>query len=167
MDIKIAFLNGNLEEEIYMDQAIGYVSKGQEDKVCRLKRSIYGLKQSSRSCYFRFYEAITSFSFAMVSEDHCVYVKRTTREIIFLTLYVDDILLVGNNLEMINATKQWLSSVFEMKDMGEVRYVLGVEIVRNRPKKILGMCQEAYIKRVLKRFRITIPNPLILQLKRV
>ena len=71
----------------------------------------------------------------------------------FLTLYVDDILLAGNNLQMINATKQWLSSVFEMKDMGEARYILGVEIVRNRPKKLLGMCQEAYIKRVLKRFR--------------
>jgi len=70
----------------------------------------------------------------------------------FLTLYVDDILLVVNNLEVINATKQWLSSVFEMKDMGEARYVLGVEIVRNRPNKLLGMCQEAYIKRVQKRF---------------
>ena len=71
----------------------------------------------------------------------------------FLTLYVNDILLVGNNLEMINATKQW-SSIFEIKDMGEARYVLGVEIVRNRPKKLLGICQEAYIKRVLERFRM-------------
>ena len=123
------------------------MSKGQEDKVCHLKRSIYGLKQSSRSYYFRFHEAITSFGFTMVSEDHCVYVKRT-RGIMFLTLYVNDILLVGNNLEMINATKQW-SSIFEIKDMGEARYVLGVEIVRNHPKKLLGMCQEAYIKRVL------------------
>ena len=98
MDARTRFLNGNLEEEIYMDQSIGFVSKGQEDKVCRLKRSIYGLKQSSRSWYFRFHEAITSFGFVMVSEDHCVYVKRTTREIMFLTLYVDDILLAGNNL---------------------------------------------------------------------
>jgi len=69
-----------------------------------------------------------------------VYVKRTTREIMFLTLYVDDKLLAGNNLKMINAIKQWLSSVFEMKDMGEAKYVLGVEIVRNRPKKLLDMC---------------------------
>ena len=78
MDIKTAFLNGNLEEEINMNQPIGFVLKVQEDKVCRLKRSIYDLKQSSRSWYFRFYEAITSFGFAMISEDHCVYVKRTT-----------------------------------------------------------------------------------------
>jgi len=103
MDVKTAFLNGNLEEEIYMDQ---------EDKVCCLKRAIYGLKQSSRSWYFRFHEVINSFDFAMVSEGHCVYVKRTTKGIMFLTLYVNDILLVGNNLEMINATKQWMCSVF-------------------------------------------------------
>jgi len=95
----------------------------------------------------------------MVLEDHCVYVKKTTKEIMFLTLYVDDILLAGNNLEMINTTKRWLSSVFEMKDMGEARYVLGVEIVRNRPKKLLGMCQEAYIKRVLERFRMHHSKP--------
>ena len=74
MDVKTAFLNGSLEEEIYMDQPFGFVSKGQEDKVCRLKRSIYGLKQSSRSWYLRFHEAITSFGLSMVSEDHCVYV---------------------------------------------------------------------------------------------
>ena len=105
MDVKTALLNVNLEEEIHMDQPIVFVSKGQEDKVCRLKRSRYGLKQSSRSWYFRFHEAITLFDFAMVSEDHCVYVKRTTRGIMFLTLYVDDILLAGNNLDMINTTK--------------------------------------------------------------
>ena len=66
----------------------------------------------------------------------------------FLTLYVDDILLARNNLKMIEVTKKWLSSDFEMKDMGEARYVLGMEIIRNRPKKLLDMSQEAYIKKV-------------------
>jgi len=89
-----------------MDQPTSFLSKGQEDKVYHLKRSIYGLKQSSRSWYFRFHEAITSFGFAMVLENQCVYVKRTIREIMFLTLYVVNILLDGNNLEMINTTKQ-------------------------------------------------------------
>jgi len=67
----------------------------------------------------------------------------------FLTLYIDDILLAGNNLEMIEATTKWLSFVFEMKDIGEIRYVLGVEIIRNHPKKLLGISQEAYIKNIL------------------
>jgi len=70
----------------------------------------------------------------------------------FLTLYVDDILLAGNNLEMINVTKQWLSSAFEMNDMGKARYILGMKIVGIRAKRLLGMCQEAYIKRVLECF---------------
>jgi len=72
----------------------------------------------------------------MVSKDHCMHIKRITRGIIFPTLYVDDIMLVGNNLEM---TKKCLSSVFEM-DMDEARYVLGVEIIRNHLKKLLGIC---------------------------
>ena len=90
----------------------------------------------------------------MVSEDHCVYVKKTNVGIMFLTLYVDDILLAGSNLEMINTTKQWLSSVFEMKDMDEARYVLGVKMVRDRPRKLLGLCQKAYIEKVLERFQM-------------
>jgi len=64
----------------------------------------------------------------MISENHCVYVKKTIEGIMFLTLYVDDVLLVGNNMEMIQTTKKWLSSAFEMKDMGEARYVLGIKI---------------------------------------
>jgi len=84
MDVKTAFLNCNFEEEIYMDQSIDFASKGQEGNVCHLKRFIYGLKQSSRSWYLIFHEAITLFGLSMVSEDHCVYVKRSTRGLCFL-----------------------------------------------------------------------------------
>jgi len=79
----------------------------------------------------------------MISKDHCVYVKRTTGEVLFLTFYVDDILIAENKFKMINATKQWLSSVFELKDIGKVRYILSVKMVRNHLKKLLGMYQEA------------------------
>ena len=75
----------------------------------------------------------------MVSEDHCVYVKKTSDRIMFLSLYVDDIQLAGNNMEMIQTTKKWLSSVFEMKDIGDARYVLGVKIYRNCSKKLLPL----------------------------
>ena len=68
-----------------------------------------------------------------------MYVKKTNQGIIFLTLYVDDILMARNNLKMITTTKKWLPSVFKMKDIGEARYVLDVEIIRNHPKKLLGM----------------------------
>ena len=75
----------------------------------------------------------------MVLEDHYVYVKKTTEGVMLLTLYVGDILLAGNNMEISQTTKQWLSFVFKMKDMGEATYVLAVEIPRNRSKKLLGL----------------------------
>ena len=90
----------------------------------------------------------------MVPEDHCVCLKKTIKAIVFVTLYVDNILLARNNMEMIQTTKLWLSSVFNMKDMDEARYVLSVEIVKNSPNKLFNMCQEPYIKRVLERFRM-------------
>jgi hypothetical protein len=125
MDVKTAFLNGELDEEIYMDQPAGFVADGQERKVCKLKRSIYGLKQSSRQWYLRFHQAVLLNGFTMIEEDHCVYVKRSKGSFIIMSLYVDDILLAGNDKDMIVATKGWLSSNFEMKDMGEADYILG------------------------------------------
>ena len=96
MDVKTTFLNGDLSEEIYMRQPEGFVQKGQEDKVCRLKKSIYGLKQASRQWYLKFHHAITSYGFVMMHEDHCVYLYSSGSSFAVLTLYVDDILIVSN-----------------------------------------------------------------------
>ena len=115
MDIKIAFLNGELDEEIYMDQSLYFESKGQERKVCKLKRSIYGLKQESRQQNIKFHHAVLKDGFKMMEEDHCVYLKRSNNGFGILSLYVDDILLVGNSKEMIDIAKKWLLSNFKMK----------------------------------------------------
>ena len=84
MDVKTVFLNKELEEEIYMDQSKGYILQDQKRKVCKLKRSIYGLKQSSKQWYLRFYKAIISYIFLMTEEDHCVYVKRSEDNFVIL-----------------------------------------------------------------------------------
>ena len=112
--------------------------------------------------YFRFHEAITAFGLTMVLEDHCLYVKKTNVGIMFLTLYVDDILLAGSSLELINAIERWLSSVFDMKDMDEARYFLGVEIIRHHPRKLLGLCQRHTLRKSWNVFRCMTPNLLIL-----
>ena len=142
-----------------MDQPKEFQVVGQERKVCRLQRSIYGLKQSSRQWYFRFHQAVTSYDFVMMEEDHCVYVKKSNTAFLILSLDVDDILLAGNDLNFLNATKKWLSSMFDMKDMGEADYILGVKIQRDRSKRLLSMSQEAYINKMLERFRLQHAKP--------
>ena len=106
MDVKTAFLNRELDEEIYMDQHLCFESKGQERKVCKLKRSIYGLKQASRQWNIKFHHAVLKDGFKMMEEDHCVYLKRSNNGFVILSLYVDDILLAGNNKEMIDIVKK-------------------------------------------------------------
>ena len=119
-----------------------------------MNKSIYGLKQSSRQWYLRFHKEVISFDFTMIDEDHCIYVKKSNGMFVILSLYVDDILLAGNNLEYVKTVKSWLSKSFDMKDMGEADYILGVKIQRDRSKKILSLSQETYIKKILERFRM-------------
>ena len=132
MDVKTAFLNGNLEEEVYMGQPEGFSIKGKEHMVCRLKKSIYGLKQASRQWYLKFNDIITSFGFKENTVDRCIYMKVSGSKFIFLVLYVDDILLAANNLGLLHETKKFLSKNFEMKDMGEATYVIAIEIFPDR-----------------------------------
>jgi len=160
MDVRIVFLNEELNEEIYIDQPLGFETKGQKHTVCKLKRSIYGLKQASRQWNIKFHQAILKDGFTMMEEDHCVYLKRSNNSFIILSLYVDDILIAGNNKEMIDTTKKWLSSNFEMKDMGKASYVLGVKIIRDRAKRLLGLTQETYIKKMLERYHMEDSKPM-------
>ena len=105
MDVKTAFLNGNLDEEIYMSQPEGFQEKGQGQKVCRLLKSIYGLKQASRSWNIRFDETIKSFGFHQSVDEACVYKLRREKYVVFLVMYVDDILLMGDNVKLLTEVK--------------------------------------------------------------
>ena len=126
MDVKTAFLNGNLNEKVYMDQPMGFIEIKKEHMVCKLKRLIYGLKQASRQWYLKFNDTIVSFVFKENTIDRCIYLKVSGSKFIFLILYVDDILLATNNLHFLYETKMFLSNNFEMKDMGEATYVIGI-----------------------------------------
>ena len=122
MYVKTTFLNGHIREEIFIDQPEGFISHGQESKVCKLMRSIYGLKQASRSWNIHFDEAIKSFGFSQNMDEPCVYKRVSGSTITFLVLYADDILLIGNDVGAMSSIKVWLSSHFAMKDLGEVEY---------------------------------------------
>ncbi|KAL4310044.1 hypothetical protein GQ457_01G035740 [Hibiscus cannabinus] len=159
MDVKTAFLNGDLEEEVYMKQPEGFSSSDGENLVCKLKKSIYGLKQASRQWYLKFHEVISSFGFVENIMDQCIYQKVSGSKICFLILYVDDILLATNDRGMLHEVKQFLSKNFDMKDMGDASYVIGIKIHRDRHKGILGLSQETYINKVLERFRMKDCSP--------
>ncbi|KAK8995295.1 hypothetical protein V6N11_069734 [Hibiscus sabdariffa] len=152
MDVKTAFLNGKLEEDVYMTQPEGFVTPENAGKVCKLQRSIYGLKQASRSWNLRFNDAIKEFGFIRNEDEPCVYKKFSGSIVSFLILYVDDILIIGNDIPTLQSIKTWLSSCFSMKDLGEAAYILGVKIYRDRSRRLLGLSHSTYIDKVLKRF---------------
>ena len=152
MDVKTAFLNGNLLEDVYMTQPEGFVQPKNSGKVCKLQRSIYGLKQASRSWNLRFDESVKGFGFFKNEDEPCVYKKISGSAIVFLVLYVDDILLIGNDIPTLQSVKSWLGKCFSVKDLGEAAYILGIKIYRDRSKRLIGLSQSAYIDKVLKRF---------------
>ena len=154
MDVKTAFLNGNLKEELYMMQPEGFVDPKGANKVCKLQRSIYGLVQASRSWNIRFNEVIKAFGFIQVYGEACLYKKVSGSSVAFLILYVDDILLMGNNIEMLESIKAYLNKSFSMKDLGEAAYILGIKIYRDRSRRLIGLSQSTYLDKILKKFNM-------------
>jgi hypothetical protein len=159
MDVKMTFLNGDLLENVYMTQLKGFAMKGKEHMGCHLKKSIYGLKQASIQWYLKFDESIRSFGFKENEEDNCIYAKFRNGKFIFLILYVDDILLASSDISLLLETNRFLSSNFDMKDLGEASFILGIKIHRDRRKRVLGLSQKAYLKNVLKKFSVHACNP--------
>ncbi|GJV87096.1 retrotransposon protein, putative, ty1-copia subclass [Tanacetum coccineum] len=152
VDVKTAFLNGHLSEEVYMEQPEGFVNPKYPNHVCKLKRSIYGLKQASRQWNKRFDDEIKKFGFTQNPDEPCVYLKASGSYVAILILYVDDILLMGNNIPMLQDVKSYLGRSFAMKDLGDAAYILGIKIYRDRSKRLIGLNQSAYIEKILKRF---------------
>nr|GEY17655.1 hypothetical protein [Tanacetum cinerariifolium] len=125
MDVKTAFLNGYLNEEVYMEQPEGFVNP----------------KYPNRK-----------FGFTQNRDEPCVYLKASGSNITFLILYVDDILIMENNIPMLQSVKSYLGRCFAMKDLDEAAYILGIKIYRDRSRQLIGLCQSAYIEKILKRY---------------
>ena len=120
--------------------------------VCKLQRSIYGLKQASRSRKPRFNKAIKEFGLVRSEEEPCVYKKVSGRNIAFIVLHVDDILIIGDSKPLLELVKAWLGKCFSMKDLGEAQFILGIKIYRDRANRLIGLSQDTYIDKVLQRF---------------
>ena len=129
MDVKTTFLNGNIDKTIYMVQLENFVSEDPTSMVCKLKKSIYGLKQASHEWYHKFHQVINSNDFEVNLAEDGVYHKFSGCKFIFLILDVDDILLASSDIGLLHKTKKFLSKNFEMKDLGNASFVLGKQIL--------------------------------------
>ena len=128
MDVKTTFLNGDLNEEIYMNQPEGCVVVGQEHKWCKLRKSPYVLKQAPKQWYEKFNNSLLEFGFSINNSDTCVYSKMFVNECVIICLYVDDMLIFGTKLHAVMETKCFLCTKFEIKDLGEADVILGIKI---------------------------------------
>ncbi|GJV20555.1 putative RNA-directed DNA polymerase [Tanacetum coccineum] len=154
MDVKTAFLNGKLTEDVFMAQPEGFENAKYPKRVCKLQKAIYGLKQASRSWNLCFHEKVTQFGFSRSEDESCIYVKVSGSVVVFLVLYVDDILLIGNDIPMLQSVKDWLGKCFAMKDLGDATYILGIKIYKDRSKHLIGLSQDTYLDKILKRFKM-------------
>ena len=155
LDVKTAFLHGELEEEIYMTQPEGYTDAGGRNWVCKLNKSLYGLKQSPRQWYKRFDSFMRRQKYTRSKYDNCVYLQKLhDGSFIYLLLYVDDMLIASKSQNEIDKLKAQLNQEFEMKDLGEAKKILGMEISRDRPRGKLCLNQKQYLKKVLQCFGV-------------
>jgi hypothetical protein len=151
MDVSTAFLNGELEEEIYMRQPEGYVDRD-PDLVCKLQRSLYGLKQAARCWNEVMDKYLKSIGYKQSQIDPCIYVKNVDGALVIIVLYVDDVLIAASLKKLLAREKQLLRDRFEMVDQGEVHYILRMRVQRDRGDKTMSISQPKYLEGIVKRF---------------
>lgn len=151
MDVKTAFLNSELDEDIYMRQPPGFEDQEHPDWVWKLLKAIYGLKQSGRQWNKTLDDFLRKegFNFVRSEADHSLYVLRKDNKTIWLLVYVDDMLLASNCRKFLDVFKGALSKRFEMKDLGEARHFLGMHITRKRSQRLLTINQNSFLQHIL------------------
>ena len=169
LDVKTAFLHGDLKEVIYMQQPQGFIAPGKEDLVCKLQKSLYGLKQAPRQWYKKFDAFMCRSGYTRCQSDHCCYFKRFDKSYIILLLYVDDMLIAGADFNEIEKLKKEMSNHFAMKDLAEAKKILGIKIIRDKVAGTLKLSQAEYVEKVLKRFNMdeskAVGTPLVAHFK--
>jgi hypothetical protein len=130
MNVKTTFLNEELKEEIYMTQSDGFVVKGQEDKECKLQKSLYGMKQAPKQWHEKFGSTLISVGFSVNEADRCMYYRHGGGQRVILCVYVNDILIFGTSLNVINEVKTFLCQSFDMKDLGEADVILNIKLIK-------------------------------------
>ncbi|KAK4269211.1 hypothetical protein QN277_022399 [Acacia crassicarpa] len=163
LDVNNAFLNGYLKEEVFMSQPPGFQDPRHPNAVCRLNKAIYGLKQAPRAWFERLRNTLVSWGFQNACSDISLFFLRTKNNLVFILIYVDDILVTGNNYSFVRKFIARLNSVFSLKDLGPLYYFLGLEIYRDNHGLYIN--QTKYILDLLKKFNMSdsapVPTPMV------
>ena len=151
MDVKSTFLYGDLHEEIYMEQPLGFI---QDDSilVCFLKKSLYGFKQAPNAWYAKMDSFLLATGFSRCHSDNNVYTKRVDGPLIILVIYVDDLILIGSDPKIINHVKASLKKMFDMIDLGYLHYFLGLQVLQS--KEDISLSQSKYVCDLLRHFHV-------------
>ncbi|KAK2440889.1 putative mitochondrial protein [Trifolium repens] len=158
LDIKSAFLNGKLEEEVYVEQPQGFITRGKEDQVLKLNKALYGLRQAPRTWNIRMDEFLSKNGYTKCTVEHGIYVKGTSQNrICMVCLYVDDLLITGSSKDEIVKLTNQLSTEFDMTNLGGLRYFLGLEFTKTSSGLLIH--QKKYVSDILKRFNMLNCNP--------
>jgi hypothetical protein len=151
MDVKTAFLYGDIDTEIYVEQPEGMGAIGESNKVCKLNKALYGLKQSPRVWYFTLTTYLKTLGFEPLTADNCVFHNSKGT---YVAIFVDDLLIIGPSKANISTIKTRLSEQFHMTDLGPCKYYLGMEVTRDRQNRTLKLSQRSYLEKVLRNFGI-------------
>ncbi|CAM8902608.1 unnamed protein product [Rhodiola kirilowii] len=153
LDMKSAFLHGELTETVFVEQHPGFERLGSEDKVYKLKKALYGLKQAPRAWYNRIESYFSRNGFIKYPHEPTLFIKTITGgNILIISLYVDDLIVAGTNLSMVNEFKDSMKIEFDMTDLGDLSYFLGVEVVQDESG--IYICQRKYAWQLLERFKM-------------
>ena len=141
LDVQTAFLHGELSEEIYMQQPPFFEDSTYPHHVCRLQKSIYGLKQSPRVWYHKLHSFLINVGYNRLKNEPNIYLRKTNTTFIIIGVYVDDIPLISNSKSCINLAKKELASVFPISDLGPMTQFLGIQVIRNRISRSISLSQ--------------------------
>nr|AAB70784.1 protease/reverse transcriptase [Volvox carteri f. nagariensis] len=158
MDVKTAFLNGDLAEELWMRQPPGY-SNGDPSQACRLLKSVYGLKQAPRCWYEKLAAELGKLGYEPSASDPALFVKRGSDGSIDVLVHVDDMLVAADNPQLVAAAKAGIAGCFAVRDLGEARYYLGMEIVQDRRNRSIMLTQQRYVEQLLQRHSLENAKP--------
>eukprot|EP00253_Pinus_taeda_P009671 PITA_09671 len=157
MDVKSAFINGDLEEEVYIEQPDGFILGNDPNPVCRLKKALYGLKQAPRAWYYHLDKYLHQQGFSKGSADSNLYIKVENDKLLILVVYVDDIIFGNNEEAMSQSFALVIQNEFEMSLLGELTYFLGLQIKQNEGGIFLS--QTKYLKQILKKYGMEDAKP--------